>query len=456
MKLSIRLYRSALLIIFFTPMLSSKIKAESISLGINQTVSYPAGYTSRFTVDSSLFSLFALVKSPDQIPTISMELYSYGFKITPIDEISVFGGSISTANFPNRVKNPVFSVGSPFYAPVTIPKTRILTNGSTKDTGNAALEIHTHNWSLVGFSDVSEFDYDPAWILLSKNFPAFDVMDTSFAITFFEGTFILQQADETSWYLLDPIIPKTRIYLPAVEVIAQNERVTASCAGFGEIAQYKKPSLALRADASFNWKLFRSSAGVYSADSEYINLQGKKDPVLRRIFFSPSLDFPSGINGNAKITWGGIIYSDTHRRTQFYERENQSLYVGGGTDASFKNITFQFKAMQTEMDTDIYARTVIKKLIVNALLFDVNGHFQKASNEGTATLMFIPAQWLRTSLGLHAILEKTAERPELTAISTASCGFRTHHLDWKTTIRLEVCQDQSKTNGSLRLETVFK
>lgn len=456
MKLSIRLYRSALLIVFFSLTYSSKVIAENFSLGINQTVSYPAGYTSRFTLDSSLFSLFALVKSPDQIPDISPELYSFGFKITPIDEISILGGSISTTNFPSRVKNPLFSVGSPFYVPVTIPKTRLLTTGSTKDTGNAAFEIHTHNWSLIGFSSVPGFDYDPAWVLLSKNFPAFDVMDTSFAITFFESTFMLKQAEETSWYLPEQIIPKTRVYLPAVEVIAQNERVTASCAAFGEIAQFKKPASALRADTSFNWKIFQASAGVYSADSEYINLQGKKDSVLRRIFFSPSLDFPSGTKRNAKITWGGIIYTDTIRRKQFYDSEVQALYFGGGVDATFQNIAFQFKAMQTESDTDIYAKTVIKRLIIKALLFDINGHFQKKSNEGTATLMLTPAQWLRTSLGLHAILENTEEKPEMTAISTASCTIRTRHLDWKAAVQIEVCQDQSKTNGSLRLETVFK
>ncbi len=457
-----RIFTALFLGIFARLPLQPILHATEPSVTIAQTALYPEKSELRMTAHSDILDGFILIKSPDRLPGFNPEIHSFGFAGNPLPGLAVFGGSISAQGLPARVRAPVFSLYTPFYSPVVANASPVLGTGETMSTRNAAVELTLRHTKVAALARLDESATEPSWVLVTQSIPAFDADDAALSVSLLAATRMQPPTADTddSWFLPDPPLPGTRVYLPALEMLLEKGPLNGSCTGMLQLGQLLSPAGAVRADAAVSLPGLSVAGGFYRSDYRFADLDGTRNSILARSFAAPAFTFPVGKSGESELTWGGLLSNSTVRREKCFEKDVS--VVAGGTGLQFRGRTtrMELHVMTKGDETEcagtastgrIQHRRFQLELRAKALRTRLTDSI-KTEHTVSGKLSVFPARWFTGSLA--ATGSRSTTHPGMDYSVSGACGFslRQSRTDWDLSAKITRQNSGEPLSGSVYLK----
>lgn len=451
------------LIMFFRPI---KISAEITSLSINQTTRFNDEYNISFSIRSPFLNGTAIIESPANLPSISPELTSYGISLSITPFVTFFSGSITTSGLPSRAKNPVPSLYSPFYSPLSVSNKKILHYGNTLDIENVAVEISLKDFRFITFSSLSQKSGDASWVFFSHTKEAFTPNDISLSVSLLVGTYRLLPETNTSWFLPRIYIPETRIFIPGIELILKQNNLSASCTGFMSIGHFQKPSFSVRSDISMKFEYIQISGGFYTADRSFIDMQGNSNSILNRIFLAPSINLYSPAFHKTELQIGGILFVDTLKNESFYKADLEKISTRIGLSLNNQSLRFQLKMMKDSEAVTLSASSLFKQCIFHSLQLELKAKtsladhmdlpYQPINTELLTHLIFKPFQFMTIGAGLVCMQDYPESTPEYQENISVSICRQGRHSDCNIASTLSFKNNMTEAEGNVSVKIVLR
>jgi hypothetical protein len=427
-------------------------------------------------------------------PVGDLSLRTWSLALKPTRACVVSAGSLALSGLPARAKNPFFTLTKPRYSPLLPSNDPIVRPGTTLDADDLALECETDRWSLAAAGDPRHRLDEPAWCLVGRRFGSREAGAKRLALILFGGAHALTCPEETSWFLDEPFTPEANLYVPGAEIAFSGAVFTGSTTVFESVGPFRDPGYLLRADCSATGRYCALTAGYAQAFGDFLPLDGKREPYLKRAFIAPSVTlFPRRTARQAtcharltttrscappEICFGGIVISDLLRREHYYEADTAAFTMGGFCALSGNRSDLELQCMAKETETALtgrfslkrpkniplafaaHAKTTIPKGAVG--LLDGNDLEVSAGTVWTCALSGKKRPIKNESTSLETTLTGTLERPEPADRPELSgtLGFALSVLSRHSRIRVRVeggvSQGNVPWNGTLGLETEFR
>ncbi len=313
-------------------------------------------------------------------------------------------------------------------------------------TRNAAVELTLRHTKVVALARLDESATEPSWVLVTQSIPAFDADDAALSVSLLAATRMQPPTADTddSWFLPDPPLPGTRVYLPALEMLLEKGPLSGSCTGMIQLGQLLSPAGAVRADAAVSLPGFSVAGGYYRSDFRFADLDGTRNSILSRSFAAPALSFPVGKSGESELTWGGLLSNSTVRREKYFEEDVASL--SGGTGLQFRGRTAraELHVMTKEDETECAGAVSTGRILQRVLRLEFRAKTIrtrltdsiKTEHTVAGKVSVFPARWFTGSLAATGSRSTTHAGMDYSV--SGACGFSLNQsrTDWDLSAKI--------------------
>lgn len=287
------------------------------------------------------------------------EIASWALGIFPVQDLSIFAGSVSSTDLITRARSPSFSILSLFTQAPRIGGAPLLSSGSTGKTGNIAFEftpaflrfagsISAPNWPDGGEERV--FRTESGWILAGI-LPGMDAgcgRKPSFACSVLTGFRELEKEDDDAWFQDEIPAGDTTLLFTAAEISTCGKRFSSRSTFFGNAGNLIQPALAARSELSLSIGPCALNAGFFGADGRFRDLDGDLLDVIAQMYLSPQFVRPFSDRSDSFFRWGGILQAVRRRNTLWYENAITDLSGGSGMEITSVRSSISARAMYDE------------------------------------------------------------------------------------------------------------
>jgi len=454
------------LVLFAVPDTQTPLHAAGPSLTVTQTAMYPEKSELRVSARSSVIDGFILVRSPERLPGFSPEVYSFGFAVKPPGGVALYGGAIGAAGLPARARSPVFSLYTPFYTPTSSDSGPVFHTTGTMNTRNAAAEVTLGNTKMAAIAGLAKGSADPSWLLLSQAFPAFDTNDTALTVSVLAATRVQEASADAadSWFLPELPLPETRIFMPGVEILLENDSLSGSCTALLDAGPLVSPAGAIRADGSITVPGFSLAGGFYRSDYRFRDLDDTRNSTLARVFVAPAISIPVGTAPGDELKWGGLIAGDTIRREKYFNHDTSSISGGTGLEFHRRTTRTELHVMKKGAETEVAGSTAIGCFFHPALKLNLRAKTLRTrlteeirtENSVSGRLSVNPVRWFGGSLA--ATGSSTSAHAGMDYSVSLSCGFavKNPRLDWNLDVKITRQNSGEPLEGSASLKFLLR
>lgn len=491
-RLPVPLIAGFMLHLFF----SLPAHSRDTQLTISQKATLPGWYDAKLSFENPYIDgTLALrggeaLPAPDDYPDNPVNPFAdpairtWSVAVKPTRFVTLTAGSLSVTGLPARAKNPFFILTRPRYTPLEPSQKPVISKGTSLNSDYLALECGGERWKIAVAGDPRNGLADPAWLLVSRLFGSREARckegppPRSLSLSLFGGAVALSQSEESSWFLEEPLKPKTKLCVPGAEAIFCGRVFSGSATVLASFGPFLEPGYLIRGEGSFSGRHLALTLGAAQSTDQFLPLDGKKESLIRRFFAAPSITIKAGTKRFPQITLGGLVIQDLVRRERYYEKDSQKVTMGGFCAATAGKSSLEFRCMTKKDETDLSGRLLLDCTKKVPLAFAANaettltgessglfgGRDQKASigvvwkqplagNKKTNFPRTTVFESTVTGTALRASTDKPVELSGTLSLAFSASG---RHSRWKIRTEAGVSQGKTPWTGELSLETTFK
>lgn len=477
-------------------LLSSPAHTRDRELTVSQEATLPGWYDAELGFKNPYIDgTFALrgddpLPAPENFPDspvnpfADLSLRTWSVAVKPIRFVTVTAGSLSVTGLPARAKNPFFLFTRPRYTPLEPSHKPVISKGTSLNSDNLALECGGNHWKIAAAGDPRNGLDDPAWIFVSRLFGSSDASRTKDApahrlsLSLFGGAKTLSQSEESTWFLEEPLRPKTNLYVPGAEAIYSGRIFSGSATVLASFGPFLEPGYFLRGEGSLSGRHLSLTLGAAQSTDQFLPLDGKKESLIRRIFAAPALTIPLAKTRFPQFTLGGLVIQDLCRRERYYEEDSKEMTAGGFCAATAGKSSLEFRYMAKKGESDLSGRLLLDCSRKVPLAFAANaettltgessgpigGKDQKASLgavwrqplAGSKKTAFPGAATFESAVTGTVFRAEEGEPVELSGTLSLAFSVSGKHSRWKIRTEAGVSQGKTPWTGTIGLETTFK
>ncbi len=292
--------------------------------------SYPTGETdSGIGISLPRVSANALIRDADGVGDEPAELRTWSVRIRPAETLSFYAGSISTSGLPSRAKNPVAPLSSPSLKQTVAPRYPLLRPGTTLDTRVLGLEAGNARTRMAAVAHPSDRFAAPCWISAVGHLPPVGPDATRVSIALFSGLRRLSASSGDTWFVPDPSLPETWLFLPAAELLLDGRRLQASCAAFGSFGPLLEGAGTLRTDARLRLSRLAVGARWIRSDLGFRDFSGSEDRIREQIALAPEFHVPLARSSPLALRGSVLVAREILSGDSCNEPNRSRAYFGG-------------------------------------------------------------------------------------------------------------------------------
>jgi hypothetical protein len=339
-------------------------------LKLSQRIDTTLAYATVASFDSTILDGRISLKIPDvsdfdEVTQSRPDTWSLCFQ--PLSGITIRTGSVTYTGLPARANNAVFSVASPFHAPLEINSTSTISAGTSRKTGIVAAEIGSGIWKIAAFTALPDDPGEVSWITCSSTWQSFSERDQMLSLALFSGTRKTKERTDESWNISIPDIPESPLVVSGGECVFRLKEIGGSATFFTNTGAARSIKGMGRGEFYIDSGPILITTGFYRADREYLELDGSSPSVLSRFYASPQVTVETGRNKTTKIQTGGIFCYDTCPGEKYWY-DNRTLQSGGcGISIDSKPVDASSSYMATSDTMTIKSSLKINKLFIHSL-----------------------------------------------------------------------------------------
>jgi hypothetical protein len=373
---------------------------------------------------------------------------TWSLRVKPLPEISILTGSVSYKGLPARANNAVFSVVSPFHAPLEADDAPLLAMGTSQTTGTFAMEIRSGAWDIAGYTARPEDPDGTTWISCSATRESFSRQDTNFSVAAFSGNRTTPKRSDDSWTVDVPDITGMTLSVTGGEIafrlgeIGGSATFLANAEAARSIRSMGRGEIFIDAGPAF------FSSGYYRADRDFRELNGTSPSVLSRFYLSPQLRIRPGINDRFLVRTGAVLCHDILAGEKFWYENEKRLSGGTGIEVDSEPADFSSKFMATNETLSADASLRMRKLFMRALKPSLSAtmswgienafrpHPEKI--EPRASLLWIPVERKRTTFRVTLGYREKIKLPDTVKASMFSLTLEQSFLGSRATAKISL------------------
>lgn len=337
--------------------------------------------------------------------------------LKPLPGVSIRTGSIACAGLPARANNAVFSVASPFHAPLESDATSLFSAGTSRKTGAVAAEIRSGIWNVAAYTALPEDPDEVTWIFCSSTFQSFSEEDTNLSIALFSGNRRIPERTDDSWTVSVPDVSGSALKVAGGECVFRLKEIGGSATVLTNSGNARSLKGMGRCELFIDSEPVLITSGYYQSDREYRELDGSSPSVLSRLYFAPQVTAKIGGEKKTELRTGAILCHDilAGERYWYANVERTSGGIGILIDSGPADVASRFMASSETMYA--YASLTLRKLFIRSLqgalagtvTWDTNdkNRMEAEAVEPRLTLSYVPLDERRMRMRL--LLEYTGK-----------------------------------------------
>lgn len=340
----------------------------------------------------------------DEIARSKPETWSLCAK--PLSGVSVRAGSVSYGGFPARANNAVFSISSPFHAPLEVDDASLLSAGSSRKTGTVAAEIRSGAVRVTAFSSLPEGSDGITWLSASSTWRSFSERDAALSLALFSGTGKIPEPSDNAWTVTVPSVPGSDLFVSGGECVFRFRELGGSATLFANAGRARAFRGMGRAEFYVDAGPLQVASGYYRRDREYRELDGSIPSVLSRFYASPQLELSKNADDSTKFRAGAILSRDVLADEKFWLENRTRTSAGIGISMASRPVDVSAKFMATEETLTADASLKLRRLVWRTLNGALSGTVTWERRDGEPPVPDIAEP--RTSLAFVPVNSKRA------------------------------------------------
>ncbi len=402
------------------------------------TSSYPTGETDvGFGLSHSWITGSALMRDGDGIGSEPFDIRTWSLKIRPRESVSLYAGSISASGLPSRAKNPVSPISSPSFAVPSASAQSLLRSGTTLDTQALGLEAGGKSFRIAAVGHMFDRYASPSWLSTTVHLPPIGPDATRLSFALFSGFRALPESSEDTWFVPDPALPETWLFLPAAELLLNGRRLQASCSAYASLKSLSESAGTLRADVLLRGSHLALGARWLRSAQGFRDFNGSEDPIREQIALAPAIYVSLTRETGLSMKLSALVARETLSGDSFNEPNQTRLYYGGIIEAQHAHFSTAITIERDESEDAYSAETTIYRFPVRDAKIEARITAIASASEGTVrevssvsgdttlTSRLRPGIRARGSAGFTSILKEGRVDPRWSvAVSVAPVSSR--------------------------------
>ena len=313
---------------------------------------------------------------------------------------------------------------------------------------------------MAAVAHASDRYASPCWLSAITHFPSVGPDDTSLSVAAFTGLRRLPASSDDTWFLPDPVLPETWLFLPAAEITLNGRRFQASCSAFASLVPLSENAGTIRADARLRGDRLAIGGRWIRSGRSFRDFSGSEDPIREQIVVTPSLYVPLPRSSALSLEFSALAARETLSGDSLNELNRTRFYYGGAIDGDHPRYSVSLRAERDESEDTYTAETSLFRFPVRSTRLTArlsavspiprNGErsFSEVSGDITLTARPRPSIRVQSSAGFSNDREEGRVDPRW-HISVSATPFSSRRIE--ATIDFELFRDtvNAPLSGSL-------
>lgn len=313
----------------------------------------------RFRTAAGWFSTDFSLQTADDAGT---ELRTWAVAVYPSPAVALFAGAHKRNGIAALAFNPVFSISSPFHRFTGTRSTALVEMATTLETERFAVLFRRNRFQFA-LSGPLDQTADPVkelwWCALSSSHTPSRLRAPSVSWSFFSGTGHIQESEQDSWFSTKTAEPEGTRWHTLLQSGFRWNAFDSTATLFFVHKNHQQPGIAVRAESSVLFPLFRISAGIFESSAQWNGVSQKNRTILSREYIVIGLGRQKSTRTHNTIIEAGLHLERTlNAATSLVSQPEQQWLIHPGI--RLKSSIFQIQSFATHRIRDTGTITTVK------------------------------------------------------------------------------------------------